>query len=156
MYITYEVVISSYSVFFFFQAEDGIRDIGVTGVQTCALPICRGSSPYGYCRQLQYPIFNFAKSLKTGKKRQRCLCQKADGFSWRGFYKIAFDGKILLIAFAGFHLTSWRPCWCTLNKRILIIFFCLGHLHGGYVYCLLCLFKQKRYKIKKKLIKYCI
>src|SRR3712207_8741536 len=28
---------------FFFQAEDGIRDIGVTGVQTCALPICRPS-----------------------------------------------------------------------------------------------------------------
>src|SRR5215203_5368871 len=27
--------------FFFFQAEDGIRDIGVTGVQTCALPISR-------------------------------------------------------------------------------------------------------------------
>src|SRR5947209_58496 len=27
-------------LFFFFQAEDGIRDIGVTGVQTCALPIC--------------------------------------------------------------------------------------------------------------------
>src|SRR3712207_6901762 len=29
-------------LFFFFQAEDGIRDIGVTGVQTCALPICAG------------------------------------------------------------------------------------------------------------------
>src|SRR5438445_937065 len=28
--------------FFFFQAEDGIRDIGVTGVQTCALPISPG------------------------------------------------------------------------------------------------------------------
>src|SRR3989449_7043417 len=27
------------SVFFFFQAEDGIRDVAVTGVQTCALPI---------------------------------------------------------------------------------------------------------------------
>src|SRR2546430_11746728 len=26
-------------VFFFFQAEDGIRDLTVTGVQTCALPI---------------------------------------------------------------------------------------------------------------------
>src|SRR5438067_312009 len=25
---------------FFFQAEDGIRDRNVTGVQTCALPIC--------------------------------------------------------------------------------------------------------------------
>src|SRR5437762_6712206 len=27
--------------FFFFQAEDGIRDTSVTGVQTCALPISR-------------------------------------------------------------------------------------------------------------------
>src|SRR5256885_3010900 len=27
-------------IFFFFQAEDGIRDYKVTGVQTCALPIC--------------------------------------------------------------------------------------------------------------------
>src|SRR2546430_13659129 len=26
-------------LFFFFQAEDGIRDLTVTGVQTCALPI---------------------------------------------------------------------------------------------------------------------
>src|SRR5215203_6631222 len=35
--------------FFFFQAEDGIRDIGVTGVQTCALPIssCGGTSMLG-------------------------------------------------------------------------------------------------------------
>src|SRR3712207_7488999 len=30
---------------FFFQAEDGIRDIGVTGVQTCALPISQASRP---------------------------------------------------------------------------------------------------------------
>src|SRR5437762_13902291 len=30
--------------FFFFQAEDGIRDTSVTGVQTCALPICRAGS----------------------------------------------------------------------------------------------------------------
>src|SRR3712207_7198590 len=29
---------------FFFQAEDGIRDIGVTGVQTCALPIFKAMS----------------------------------------------------------------------------------------------------------------
>src|SRR5690606_39930172 len=28
---------------FFFQAEDGIRDFHVTGVQTCALPISRGA-----------------------------------------------------------------------------------------------------------------
>src|SRR5256885_3591318 len=30
--------------FFFFQAEDGIRDYKVTGVQTCALPISDKSS----------------------------------------------------------------------------------------------------------------
>src|SRR2546426_3275083 len=29
-----------FAFFFFFQAEDGIRDYKVTGVQTCALPIC--------------------------------------------------------------------------------------------------------------------
>ena len=32
---------------FFFQAEDGILDIGVTGVQTCALPICGDLPPSG-------------------------------------------------------------------------------------------------------------
>ena len=33
------MLLTMYCSFFFFQAEDGIRDIGVTGVQTCALPI---------------------------------------------------------------------------------------------------------------------
>src|SRR2546428_4306032 len=34
--------------FFFFQAEDGIRDLIVTGVQTCALPIsCNTDSRWG-------------------------------------------------------------------------------------------------------------
>src|SRR2546430_5191480 len=32
-------------MFFFFQAEDGIRDLTVTGVQTCALPISAAASP---------------------------------------------------------------------------------------------------------------
>src|SRR3712207_7216883 len=36
----------------FFQAEDGIRDIGVTGVQTCALPISARGVPPGTARQL--------------------------------------------------------------------------------------------------------
>src|SRR5256886_11029157 len=35
-----ERVYDTYVFFFFFQAEDGIRDLTVTGVQTCALPIC--------------------------------------------------------------------------------------------------------------------
>src|SRR5262249_57720754 len=33
-------------VFFFFQAEDGIRCWSVTGVQTCALPICGVFGPW--------------------------------------------------------------------------------------------------------------
>src|SRR2546422_7134795 len=33
--------------FFFFQAEDGIRDVAVTGVQTCALPISCGCGRCG-------------------------------------------------------------------------------------------------------------
>src|SRR3989449_5598120 len=33
------------SYFFFFQAEDGIRDVAVTGVQTCALPIFARLTP---------------------------------------------------------------------------------------------------------------
>src|SRR3989454_12682441 len=38
--------------FFFFQAEDGIRDYKVTGVQTCALPICpRHSSADAFRRR---------------------------------------------------------------------------------------------------------
>src|SRR5256886_7279008 len=43
--------------FFFFQAEDGIRDLTVTGVQTCALPISiapdgTGPGEYGLHRSL--------------------------------------------------------------------------------------------------------
>ena len=36
--------------FFFFQAEDGIRDYDVTGVQTCALPISSTETPAEYRR----------------------------------------------------------------------------------------------------------
>src|SRR5256885_14862298 len=35
-------------IFFFFQAEDGIRDYKVTGVQTCALPITSGTLAYSF------------------------------------------------------------------------------------------------------------
>src|SRR3712207_7476800 len=46
---------------FFFQAEDGIRDIGVTGVQTCALPIymAEGGPPddQNTPRPLSFPVY---------------------------------------------------------------------------------------------------
>ena len=46
-------------VFFFFQAEDGIRDYKVTGVQTCALPIC-GSNGFLF-RDLRFQWFPILK-----------------------------------------------------------------------------------------------
>src|SRR5437879_11218460 len=36
--------------YFFFQAEDGIRDTSVTGVQTCALPIADGAEKFADAR----------------------------------------------------------------------------------------------------------
>jgi len=44
-------------IYFFFQAEDGIRDRDVTGVQTCALPICSNNTAVKY-------IKNFNKIIK--------------------------------------------------------------------------------------------
>src|SRR5688572_32407784 len=41
--------------FFFFQAEDGIRDLTVTGVQTCALPISLAAS--SVCSLSGYSVF---------------------------------------------------------------------------------------------------
>src|SRR3712207_8620545 len=43
-------------VCFFFQAEDGIRDIGVTGVQTCALPISAAWTPNGFRAEGKFSI----------------------------------------------------------------------------------------------------
>src|SRR6266850_6482280 len=42
--------------FFFFQAEDGIRDYKVTGVQTCALPIYRSDDGGAKWRLLENPM----------------------------------------------------------------------------------------------------
>src|SRR2546429_5354072 len=43
-------------MFFFFQAEDGIRDVAVTGVQTCALPICTACAAGEACTAAAAPI----------------------------------------------------------------------------------------------------
>src|SRR5258707_10702143 len=47
-------VVSRGFFFFFFQAEDGIRDIGVTGVQTCALPISNAHWPTSTVPSIPY------------------------------------------------------------------------------------------------------
>src|SRR5581483_12253508 len=55
-YFFFICIITFFMFFFFFQAEDGIRDIGVTGVQTCAHPILKALE-----RKLQQLFFAVAK-----------------------------------------------------------------------------------------------
>src|SRR5256885_3604564 len=53
---------------FFFQAEDGIRDYKVTGVQTCALPIFREpllNAVTACCRSLAAPMSVFGSSASV-------------------------------------------------------------------------------------------
>src|SRR5690606_40592029 len=56
-------VITVLFLFFFFQAEDGIRDFHVTGVQTCALPISRRTQRRERVPPL--PTSTFRESLWT-------------------------------------------------------------------------------------------
>src|SRR5690606_37481606 len=51
---------------FFFQAEDGIRDFHVTGVQTCALPI--------------YPLCDELHVVDTMHERKAMMGERADAF----------------------------------------------------------------------------
>src|SRR5256885_6746388 len=60
--------------FFFFQAEDGIRDYKVTGVQTCALPI-GAQAPWHFLNFL--PLPQGQGSLRPG-------CSPLTMVSWRG------------------------------------------------------------------------
>src|SRR5215475_15799063 len=55
--------------FFFFQAEDGIRDFHVTGVQTCALPISRTSPDDWRTNKARPPVG--AASVVSARSEER-------------------------------------------------------------------------------------
>src|SRR2546425_1701957 len=57
---------------FFFQAEDGIRDKLVTGVQTCALPICRRCCCRAACAPSHRPRPASARPGRAGGWRGNC------------------------------------------------------------------------------------
>src|SRR5438105_11692505 len=61
LFILFFLFFILYMFFFFFQAEDGIRDPLVTGVQTCALPIC--SPAYGKFKSYAYRFQAGEKSI---------------------------------------------------------------------------------------------
>src|SRR6266566_2570870 len=55
--------------FFFFQAEDGIRDYKVTGVQTCALPILPGLEQGRRVRRVSRPRVDLIGEHRRGQVR---------------------------------------------------------------------------------------
>src|SRR3989449_3436024 len=63
------VVVTVYicKYFFFFQAEDGIRDVAVTGVQTCALPIS-----HKFCRHRLIYIVERTQVSNIAETRPPC------------------------------------------------------------------------------------
>src|SRR5438445_9730851 len=77
-------VLCLFFFFFFFQAEDGIRDIGVTGVQTCALPIydrARADHPRGQRDALSVVarrVRDDAAPALGGGERQQLVQRAAD------------------------------------------------------------------------------
>src|SRR5690625_7605875 len=52
---------------FFFQAEDGIRDGHVTGVQTCALPICLADGELGKMSRQTLNVPHYARFARLAR-----------------------------------------------------------------------------------------
>src|SRR2546429_5297163 len=69
--------------FFFFQAEAGIRDLAVTGVQTCALPILIGAGlPQAGAHPLRRTIGGARRSRRTDRpervRRSRAVARRVE------------------------------------------------------------------------------
>src|SRR5690606_40723810 len=67
--------------FFFFQAEDGIRDFHVTGVQTCALPIWALGEKNRLCSTSPMPLLSVPRGISfcwmTGRMVREMMFQSA-------------------------------------------------------------------------------
>src|SRR5207302_5109551 len=76
--------------FFFFQAEDGIRDFHVTGVQTCALPISKSepNAASGTPRSTLHGILQLSyratrrRNTSTRASTNARTCAPLASFSW--------------------------------------------------------------------------
>src|SRR2546428_5484398 len=71
---------------FFFQAEDGIRDVALTGVQTCALPI--------------YQLLGFLPCRRHlfGAEDARIYLLGTDAYGRDQFSRLLFGGQVSLFA----------------------------------------------------------
>src|SRR2546425_7116829 len=124
----YNIVLGGESCFFFFQAEDGIRDKLVTGVQTCALPISPPSAlRFWLSLGLAYMVLvtllaaqiardprgraHLMPLLAAGKATSSLTCAGYFVFSLPAFLYLAnalVDGALALVA-----LGAWAVVWAT-------------------------------------------
>src|SRR5690349_4376213 len=81
--------------FFFFQAEDGIRDLYVTGVQTCALPISAGVLGAAFTGAAVVGILLLCGLIELGYRSQR----HAQLSAWPALVWMAF--KVGALSFGG-------------------------------------------------------
>src|SRR6266581_4380154 len=79
---------SDVCVIFFFQAEDGIRDGRVTGVQTCALPILGSSSrAERTCSGvMRCPSAQVAANASSPREIGRASCRKECRSRWSPYH----------------------------------------------------------------------
>src|SRR5699024_11269790 len=74
-------------IIFFFQAEDGIRDRNVTGVQTCALPISRAEDNILKLPGKGSPEAGALAILRTYRSEERRVGKECR-LRWRTYYSI--------------------------------------------------------------------
>src|SRR5690606_40613337 len=74
----------------FFQAEDGIRDFHVTGVQTCALPICRRHDRTLQARLDEAALIRAIAAAEREARERRARMEAVRAQPW----KQALDARI--------------------------------------------------------------
>src|SRR5690625_7392541 len=96
---------------FFFQAEDGIRDGHVTGVQTCALPILAMIVPL---KMYHEPIL-FVTSLVLAVGLALLALWIRFGleqFQWHPIWRFIISGVVMGCAVSGMHYTAMLAVRC--------------------------------------------
>src|SRR5256885_10284414 len=78
-------------MFFFFQAEDGIRDYKVTGVQTCALPILRQPGDRGLGQAGAFRQVAVAQQFRAGPERTEYFDASFQGAVARGLSRLVME-----------------------------------------------------------------
>src|SRR6266478_7944310 len=98
--------------FFFFQAEDGIRDLTVTGVQTCALPIS--------CRAFQRRSVGAGSIVPAAKPRWVLRARLLIGA--RDFRILLVQKKMFFLNSACMRLTVWNEGCAGIRKMTITIY----------------------------------